>query len=102
MPQSLAWLPGWPCLALGLLFVLQGTKLLRNEQRLGQRPLPGESSSGPEVLGEGAAVALVGIANLLGGRWVLLVIPAVLVMLALSVRQLARWSRRWRRSGRRG
>ena len=102
MPQSLAWVAGWPCLALGLLFVLQGTKLLRRERRRSQRPLPGESLSGPQLLWEGAAIALVGIANLLGGRWVLLAIPAILVIVVLSAQLLARWTKRSRRSSRRG
>jgi hypothetical protein len=102
MPHSLAWLAGWACLALGLLFVLRGMKLLRREQRLSQRPLPGEWSSGPQVLWQGSTFALLGIANLLGGRWVLLGIPAVIVSLVLTVQLIVRWSKRWRQSGRRG
>ncbi|MBM0259829.1 hypothetical protein [Micromonospora sp. 4G55] len=93
MPQALTWIAGWPGIALGLLFMLMGVRLRREERRQRRRLLPGQPFSGREVLWEGVAFALIGTGNLLGGRWVLLTLPAVAVMTLLFVRLIARWAR---------
>ncbi|MER7474749.1 hypothetical protein [Micromonospora sp. NPDC000018] len=50
--------------------------------------MPGEPFSGRELLWEGGAAALLGIGNLAGGLWVLLTIPALVVIVVLVVRLL--------------
>lgn len=94
MPDVRTLLAGWGCLGLGLLFMFQGGRLIRAEKRLGRRPLTGEPFSGRELLAEGLAVALIGTGNLLGGRWVLLVVPGVIVMVVLLVQLVLRRARR--------
>ena len=99
MPDVGTLMAGWGCLGFGLLFIRQGTRLIRTERRLGRRPLAGEAFTGREVLAEGVAVALMGAGNLLGGRWVLLVVPGVIVMVVLAVQLVMRCARRlWGRS----
>ncbi|WP_123827122.1 hypothetical protein [Micromonospora globispora] len=94
MPDRVTLVAGWGCLGIGLLFMVQGTRLIRTERRLGRRPLAGETFSGREVLAEGVAFALVAAGNLLGGRWVLLAVPGVIVMVVLAVHLVMRWARR--------
>jgi hypothetical protein len=98
MSHALSWVAGWPCLAIGLLFVLRGLRLLHQERRLQRRPPPGEPFSGSEIVVQGVAFAMIGTANLLGGQWLLLAIPAAVIMFWLGVRLIAGWIRRWRRS----
>lgn len=98
MPDGVTLMTGWACLGFGLLFMWQGTRLVRTERRLGRRPLAGETFSGREVLAEGVASALIGAGNLLGGRWVLLAFPGVVAIVVLGGLLVARWG--WRRSGR--
>ena len=90
MPYGLTLLAGCGCLGFGLLFMFRGWRLVRTERRLGRSPLSGEPFSGREALAEGFAFALIGAGNLLGGRWVLLVVPGVIVMVVLLVRLVAR------------
>lgn len=94
MPDVGTLVAGWGCLGFGLLFMLRGTRLIRTKRRLGRRPLAGEPFSGREALAEGVAAALIGAANLLGGRWVLLAVPGVVVMVVLAGLLVMRWARR--------
>ncbi|MGW5668332.1 hypothetical protein [Micromonospora sp. NPDC003776] len=91
-------LSGWVCLGIGVLLALRAVRLLRMERQQHQRPLRREPLSGRELLGEGLALAVLGAGNLLGGRWVLLAVPAVIVIVVLAVRLFLRlaagWSRR--------
>jgi Flp pilus assembly protein TadB len=98
MPHALSILAGWGCVGLGLLFVLQGARRLQEERRQHRNPVPGLPLSGRELLWEGAAVGLLGAGNLLGGGWVLLAIPAMVIMPLLLVRLLVRWGRTRRQS----
>lgn len=70
--------------------------MLHQERQRQRRPPPGEPFSGSEIVVQGVAVAMIGTANLLGGWWLLLAIPAVVIMFWLGVRLTAGWIRRWR------
>lgn len=97
MPYVLHLLSGWVCLGIGVLFVFRAVRLLRAERQQQQQPLRREPLSGRELLWEGVALALLGTGNLLGGRWVLLAVPAVIVIVVLAVRLFLRLAARWSR-----
>jgi hypothetical protein len=93
MPDPLHWLSGWVCLGLGVLFTLRAVRLLRAEGQ--QQPLRREPLSARELLWAGVALALLGTANLLGGRWLLMAVPAIGVIVVIAVRLILRLPRRW-------
>ncbi|WP_327043072.1 hypothetical protein OG400_15590 [Micromonospora ureilytica] len=86
MPNLLDFLAGPVCLGFGVVFTLQAVRRLRTERRQGRQPPRRELLSGRELLWEGLAFALLGTANLLGGRWTLLAIPALVVIVVLAGR----------------
>ncbi|MFE9916353.1 hypothetical protein ACFYPG_14460 [Micromonospora sp. NPDC005553] len=96
MPDSLNVWAGWACVGLALLFALNGVRLLREERN--RRLTPSRPFSGRELLWESAAMALLGTGNLVGGTWVLLAIPAVIIMMVLLARLFARSGGRRRQS----
>ncbi|MBY8872306.1 hypothetical protein K7640_10690 [Micromonospora sp. PLK6-60] len=87
---------GWLCLGLGLLFLLSGAQLVREERRRGRRPLPGESFSGRELLWQGTSIVLLGTGNLVGGDWTMLAVPALVILPVVVVRVALRQYRRHR------
>jgi hypothetical protein len=86
VPNVLNWLAGPVCLGFGVVFALQAVRRLQTDGQQGQQPLRKELLSGRELLWEGLAFALLGIANMLGRPWTLLAIPAVVVIVVLAFR----------------
>ncbi|MCZ7438729.1 hypothetical protein O7598_20120 [Micromonospora sp. WMMC241] len=90
MPDAVNVFLAWSCIAFGVLLAARSMRLLRADRRRGRQTRRPEPLTAREVLWEGGAFVLIGTANLLDGRWTLLVLPAVAVMLVLCVRVAAR------------
>ena len=85
----------WGSLMMGCFGLWQGITL----------SLPGRTEThdsngtpGPIVLAQSGGLVLIGAAGLLGGRWVYLIIPAIVLLTVSEVHAGIRWLRRRRQS----
>ncbi|MFB9238856.1 hypothetical protein ACFFWC_25565 [Plantactinospora siamensis] len=91
--DKLSWIASWGCLGLGALALLGGAaSWLLVRRRFGRAP--GWPSQTYQTLLLGCAFALMGLGNLLGGWWLLLVLAGMLTLFALNVPHLRRLLRR--------
>ncbi|WP_127505622.1 hypothetical protein [Actinoplanes solisilvae] len=91
MPDWLAVVTGWICLLLGCLGLWRGIGLVRPGRTATQ---DSTATPGALVVAEGGGLALLGVALLLGGYWVYLFVPAMVLMAVSTVHAISRWRRR--------
>lgn len=93
MPDWFATLAGWILLVVGALGLRRGVTLLRH----GKAARDSTGTPGWLVLVESGGLSLLGAAVLLGGRWVHLIWPAVVLMAIGAGRGISGWRQRRRR-----
>ncbi len=94
MPDWLTTLAGWTSLGFGGLGLWRGATL---PHRSGTAARDSTGLPGHLVLVQSGGLTLLGAAALLGGGWVQLIWPAVLLMIIGEVGRIRRWLHRRRR-----
>ena len=97
MPSTLLTIASWGCLTMGLVGLWRGGTLLSR----GRQARDSEGTPAWAVMVESGGLALIGVAVLLGGRWMHLIWLALALMTIGAVAQARRSLRRRRlqRSG---